>query len=207
MKAKGRTPSTRRIHQWTLVLVTACVLPSRGAAGQVLTGALVGTVKDEQGAVVPGAQVRGTSPAQIGGPATMVTNERGQFRFPVLPPGSYVLDVELQGFAPYHEEDIQIGAGATLERTVVVKLAGLAESIVVQGSGSRIEARSSGFESRFGPEYLRAIPSRRFSMFDLIRVAPGVSPTSPSSATANTVSAFGSGGNENMFLIDGTNFT
>jgi hypothetical protein len=34
-----------------------------------------------------------------------------------------------------------------------------------------------------------------------------VSPTSPSSGTSNTVSAFGSGVNENAFLLDGTNFT
>ena len=44
-------------------------------------------------------------------------------------------------------------------------------------------------------------------MFDFIRAAPGVSPTSPASGTATTVSAFGSGTNENQFLIDGTNFT
>src|SRR4029079_14492305 len=37
--------------------------------------------------------------------------------------------------------------------------------------------------------------------------APGISPTSPGSATATTVSAYGSGTNENQFLIDGTNFT
>ena len=48
---------------------------------------------------------------------------------------------------------------------------------------------------------------RRYSMFDLIRMAPGVSPTSPSSGTVNTVSSLGSGVNENLFLIDGTNFT
>src|SRR4029077_3950806 len=117
------------------------------------------------------------------------------------------LEIELPGFASYREEDIHIGAGATLERTAVLKLAGVAESITVEGSGSRIEARGSGVETRFGPEYLRAIPTRRFSMFDAIRAAPGVSPTSPSSGTVNTVSAFGSGGNENLFLIDGTNFT
>jgi hypothetical protein len=45
-----------------------------------------------------------------------------------------------------------------------------------QGSGSRIEARGSGFETRFGPEYLKHIPTRRFGIFDLIRAAPGVSP-------------------------------
>ena len=49
-------------------------------------------------------------------------------------------------------------------------------------------------------------------MFDLIRAAPGISPTSPASGTTSTasatsVSALGSGVNENQFLIDGTNFT
>jgi len=190
-----------------LILAAPCVLLPWLAEAQGLTGALVGTVKDAQGAVLPGAVVRIRSPALIGGPDTVTTNERGQLRFPVLPPGVYQIEVEQQGFAPYDEEDVRIGAGATLERTVVLKVAGLAQSITVEGSGSRIEARSSGFETRFGPDYLRAIPTRRFSMFDAIRAAPGVSPTSPSSSSVNTVSAFGSGGNENLFLIDGTNFT
>ncbi|MEP6915059.1 MAG: hypothetical protein ABJC89_05410 [Acidobacteriota bacterium] len=44
-------------------------------------------------------------------------------------------------------------------------------------------------------------------MFDFIRAAPGVSPTSPGSVSTNSVSVFGSGTNENTFLIDGTNFT
>ena len=86
-------------------------------------------------------------------------------------------------------------------------LAGFAASIVVEGAGTRIEARNAGFGTRFGADDLRRIPTRRASMFDPIRTAPGISPTSPSSATVSTISAFGSGTNENIFLIDGTNFT
>src|SRR4029078_3747239 len=105
---------------------------------------------------------------------------------------------------------------ATLERSVVLKVSGVAESIVVEGSGSRIEARSSGFETRFKAEDVQGIPTRRYSMVDFIRAAPGVSPTSPSSgsdpsinaaASPGSVAAFGSGTNENLFMIDGTNFT
>jgi hypothetical protein len=185
-------------------------------AAQGLTGALIGTVKDEHGAVLAGALVRITSVALIGGPAVVTTNERGQFRFSVLSPGPYALDIELAGFTTYHGNDILIGAGATIERTATLKLAGVAESIVVEGSGSRIEARGSGFETRFKAEDFSAIPTRRFSMFDFIRAAPGVSPTSPSggpdmtvnaAASPGGVSVFGSGTNENLFLIDGTNFT
>src|SRR5688572_24085838 len=189
-----------------LFLAAFIVLPmTTGAQG--LNGTLVGTVKDEQGLVLPGAMVRVSSPALIGGELTATTNERGQLRFPVLAPGTYALTIELPPrFAAYREENISLGAGATLERTVVLTLAGVAEAVIVEGS-SRIEARSSGFETRFGPEYLRTIPTRRFSMFDLIRAAPGVSPTSPASGSVNTVSAFGSAVNENAFLVDGTNFT
>jgi hypothetical protein len=192
-----------------VIFAAVCGLLPRVAAAQALTGTLIGTARDEQGAAIPGGQVRITAAALIGGPKTMPTSEAGQFRFSNLAPGSYTLDIEIPGFASYHEEGIRVGASATLERTVVLRVKGVAESIVVEGSGSRLEARDSGFETRFGPEYFRAIPTRRYSMFDLIRAAPGVSPTSPSSGNPqfNTVSAFGSGVSENMFLIDGTNFT
>jgi hypothetical protein len=191
----------------TFLLAVACaLLPDIGAAQEV-TGTLVGTVYDAQGGALRDAAVRVGSPALIGSPRIVATNEKGQLRFPALPPGLYALDVEAPGFRAYHEADIRIGVGATIERSVVLKLAGIEESVIVQGAGSRMEARGSGFETRFGPEDLEAIPVRRFSMFDFIRAAPGVSPTSPGSVSTNSVSAFGSGTNENVFLIDGTNFT
>lgn len=189
------------------LLTVVGVLVPRPAFPQELTGTLIGTVRDELGGVLPGALVRVSSRALIGGPVTMPANEKGQLRFQALPPGPYVIEIEMQGFTSYREEDVAIGARATIERTVVLKLAGVAESVVVEGAGSRVEARSSGFETRFGPDYLKAIPGRRFSMFDFIKAAPGVSPTSPSSGASNSVSAFGSGANENAFLLDGTNFT
>ena len=164
-------------------------------------------MKDEQGGILAGATVTLASPAQMGGEQRTITNDKGQWRFPVLAPGVYVLVVEMApGFAAYREEGISIGAGAAIERPVVLKLASVAQSVTVT-AGSSVESRSSGLETRFGPDYLATIPTRRFSMFDAIRSAPGMSPTSPSSGTVNTVSSFGSGVNENAFLIDGTTFT
>src|SRR5947208_2506242 len=92
---KRSVPRSRRCL--LLFVATACVLLPWIAAAQALTGALVGTVKDEQGAVLPGALVRVSSPALIGGPTATTTNERGQLRFPALPPGPYLLEIELQG--------------------------------------------------------------------------------------------------------------
>jgi len=195
----------RRVLTLLFLALIVAGLP-RVASPQGLTGTLIGTVKDEQGGVLPGAIVTVSSPALIGGPQTVAAKEDGQIRFQALPPGRYLVEVNMPSFGSYREDDVAIGAGATLERNVVLRIAGRTETIEVPG-GSRIEARSSGFETRFGADYIKAIPGRRYSLFDFIRVAPGVSPTSASSGTNNAVTAFGSGVNENAFLLDGTNFT
>jgi hypothetical protein len=188
------------------LLVAACLLQPSLAGAQGMSGDLIGTVRDAQGGVLPGATVRVSSPALIGGTVTSTTNEKGQLRFQALPPGVYTLDVEMKGFAPYRVPDIGVGAGSTIDVPVVLTVAG-SVLVVVEGTSSRIDARDPGYGTRFSKEDLQTIPTRRASMFDWIRAAPGISPSSPTSGTSTTVSAFGSGTNENQFLFDGTNFT
>ena len=177
------------------------------ASAQGLTGDLIGTVVDQQGSVLRGAAVRVSSPALIGGARTTITDENGQLRFLSLPPGAYVLDIELQGFRSHREADIPIRAGGTIDRSPLVLTVGIQESAVdVQAAGSRLDARNPGFWTRFGAEDFDANPMRRFSSYDWVKTAPGISPTSPSGSNV-LVSAFGSGVDQNQFLIDGTSVT
>ncbi len=190
----------------SIVVLALCVFLSAPARGQGLTGTLAGTVRDEQGGVLPGATVRLSSPALMGGDQRVTTTDKGQWRFPVLAPGDYVLTVELAPkFTAARIAGIAVGAGATIDRTVVLKLAGVTESVTVAAPVG-LDARTSGLGTRFGPDYLAMIPSRR-TPFDAIKSAPGMSPTTPSSVTAHTVSAFGTSVDGNGFLIDGMNFT
>ena len=142
------------------LFVAVCVLAASDTSAQGLSGALIGTVRDAQGEVVAGAVIHVRSPALIGGPASTSTNEKGQWRFPVLPAGTYTIQITNSGFAPHREENIELGAGATLERTVVLQLAAVEESVVVKGEGSRLEARHPGFGTRFDAEDVRTIPWR-----------------------------------------------
>ena len=89
-------------------MVLALWLAARLSNAQVLTGTFSGTVKDESGGVLPAASVHLSSPALISGPISMVANERGQFRFVSLAAGDYALDVDMPGFAAYHEDQISI---------------------------------------------------------------------------------------------------
>ena len=57
MDAKTSSLASFRLQRWfTVFLGIACVLLPQVANAQGVTGALIGTVKDQQGAVVSGAQ-------------------------------------------------------------------------------------------------------------------------------------------------------
>jgi protocatechuate 3,4-dioxygenase beta subunit len=76
-----------------LSLVAAAILlsplPAFAQIGQTAT--LAGTVTDSTGAVLPGATVTVSSESLIGGSRTTTTDANGNYRFPALPPGRYVV--------------------------------------------------------------------------------------------------------------------
>ncbi len=194
--------------RWITVLaLAAMVMVSISASAQVITGTIIGTVRDESGGVLPGASVTITSPALPSGPSTQVTNEKGQFRFPNLAPGVYALSVSIAGFGTYNEEGMRVSVGGTTERDVPMKLSAVAETVTVTGESPIIDTRKSGVSANFASEVVENTPVRRFSMFDFLKWAPGVSATSPSSGTSASMTAFGSSTNDNVYLMDGTDFT
>ena len=142
-----------------------------------------------------------SSAALIGGTETTTTNSKGQLRFTNLPPGAYVLDVAFAGFTTYRTKDILIRVSTTTDIAVVLELAGVRQSVEVEGTISRMEGRMPGVGTHFGAEELRT-DSELDGQDCSTRSRPhqGSLPTSPSSGTINTISAFGSGTNENSFL-------
>src|SRR5689334_15390909 len=100
------------------------------ASAQILTGNIIGTVRDESGAVLPGVTVTLTSPTALpGGSTSQVTNDRGEYRFTQLNAGTYDLTATLTGFTTYEEPDLRVGVGGTTERAIALKLATVAETV------------------------------------------------------------------------------
>jgi hypothetical protein len=190
-----------RVSLW-LVL---CVLAMAGAApAQIQTGNIIGTVRDESGAILPGATVTLTSPALPAGPLTFVTNQSGEYRFALLEPGTYSLSVALAGFSAYQEEGLRVSLSGTIERNVGLKLAAVAETITVSGESPMVDARRVGTAKNIGREVLEILPVHRQYMTEYTKLSPGVSPSDPSGQSTNT-SIMGSTLDENTFLYDGTN--
>jgi outer membrane receptor protein involved in Fe transport len=76
----------------------------------------------------------------------------------------------------------------------------------VTAASPLLDTKDSGLSTHYGNEYLQNTPIRRTSMFDLLKSAPGMSATRPGNPGPG-VSAFGSSLNENIFLVDGNDFT
>ncbi|MEW6320849.1 MAG: TonB-dependent receptor [Acidobacteriota bacterium] len=181
-------------------LLVMCTAP---AWAQRTTGALFGTVTDSSGAVLPGVTVTLTGAAVQGTPTT-VTSETGVYRFPALPPGTYTLTFELSGFTTLKRDAIPVSVGGTVQINVQLSVSTIAETITVTGEAPVVNAASAQVTTTFNREWVEIAPQRRFTFFDLINQAAGVS---PSISTSSRSVAFGSNTTDNSYQLDGTDFT
>jgi Carboxypeptidase regulatory-like domain/TonB dependent receptor-like, beta-barrel len=188
-----------------IVLILGLLLAAPGEA-QIVTGALRGTVTDTTGAVLPGATAELSGPALIGGPKVAVTDERGQFRFPALSPGLYIITVSMQSFQTQRREGIRVEVGSQFDVNFSLAVAKVSESVTVTGDSPIVDTSRSAMTTTVSRELLSATPIVRFTFFDLAYMTPGVS-TMRFDNTASRASAFGANVNENMYQLDGADLT
>ena len=90
------------------------------AMAQVTTGSVVGTVKDAQGGVVPGATVTLTSESKGTVLSPTVTNETGDFQFPVTPVDTYTLEITMPSFKTLKQSNVQVNPGSRAALGVLI---------------------------------------------------------------------------------------
>jgi hypothetical protein len=95
-----------------LLLLAAVILFASGTPtlAQVEQGTITGTVTDQTGAVIPGAQVKVTN-VQTRINRTMQTNSEGHYNVPYLPSGQYEVEVESRGFTKAKVVEIKVAIG------------------------------------------------------------------------------------------------
>ena len=96
-----------------LALVALLVTVAIEAAAQGGTGVISGTIRDAQGAVLPGVTVTLRNQA-TGVSRTTVSESDGTYRFPALNPGRFTVATELAGFATTEARDLEITIGLGL---------------------------------------------------------------------------------------------
>ena len=192
---------SRHVFIFLGVLALLAVPPAVLAQSESTSGSIVGTVKDETGAVMPGVAVTLTG-ERVQGSQTFVSTPRGAYRFSQLVPGSVDLEYVMDGFATLHRQQIVISVGQTVELNVTLRLSDVAETVTVIGETPIVDTRSTKMDTILDQEWVENAPTSRFVFFDYLNQAPGVSLTSFGGSGS---SVMGSGRDENAFMLDGTN--
>ena len=128
-----RLLSERWICRLTLLSLVWMLASAGPLAAQGTSGVIAGTMKDAQGAVLPGVSLTLRN-AESGVIRTAVTEGDGTYRLAGLLPGRYELAAELSGFSPIEIKDITITIGLELRRDVTMALQGVQETIAVTGA-------------------------------------------------------------------------
>lgn len=180
-------------------LLLALLLLSASAAWAQTTGRIIGSVKDAQGGMLPGATVTVTGPA-LQGAQTQTTDESGNFRFLSLPPGRYTVKIDLPNFTTIERGDVEVGLDRTVELVETMQLAGVAEQVTVTTVSPLVDTTSTTIGVNATADLFERLPVRR-DFYAIARIAPG--------ATEDAVgpAVLGSTGAENQYIIEGLNTT
>jgi hypothetical protein len=135
----ARAMSARKSCRFLRVLAAAvalllAVVAATPAAAQstAINGTIEGTILDSSGAVLPGVTVLIVN-LDTGTERTVVTNEQGIYRAPLLPLGTYKVTAELEGFKKYEQTGITLSGGQTAVVNVTLGVGALAEVVSVVG--------------------------------------------------------------------------
>ena len=160
-----------------------------------------GTVVDASGAVLPGVTVEATN-AAVGSSVSAVTNSRGEYRFPSLPPGTYNIAASLSGFAEKKSEGVAVALGQIKKVDFSLPLSGVTETVNVTAETPLVDVRQSARATNIRAEQVELLPKGR-DFTTLVTQAPGAN----QEAKLGGLSIDGASAGENRYIIDGIETT
>jgi hypothetical protein len=158
----------------TLVALFLLALPAISAAQTAGTGALSGTVTDQSGSSVGGAQVKVTSEAS-GEVRTVTTSPTGYFVVPLLLPGTYHVEVSQTGFRSVSVAHIKITVTETNALTLRLEVGQIAETVVVEAQVAQLQTETSSLGRVTSSEQVESLPLAMRNFTQIIALNPGVS--------------------------------
>jgi hypothetical protein len=196
----------KRSIAFLFVLSFVLLVPSDVRA-QFDTATVVGTVRDNSGAVVPGATVTLTN-LDTGIATARVTDANGSYEFITVRVGRYKVTAELQGFSTALADNIQVAVGARQRVELLLTPGNLTETVEVVGASTRLETDSSQRGQVITAEQAVQLPLNGREYSSLALLSPGVRLSALNTGSSQTVreGSFNINGLRstfNNFLLDG----
>lgn len=192
---------------------TTALLVAMGAAAYAAgDGSLYVTVLDAKGQVVTGATVIVSSPTQIGGARTVVTDREGRARFIRLSPGEFKVQVSKEGFQTASVPAVEVKVDQSASANVKLQPVGSA-TVEVFSTVSAVDTTTVTAGTQITSVEIETLPVGR-TQLSMLNIAPGVVATlgsnngNPTLATGLNRDNFGfGGGRNNTYLVDGVDVT
>src|SRR5688572_16369395 len=184
------------------LVITSIFTFSTHAVAQVLEATLYGIVQDSSGGALPGVNVTVTHQGTTLTRDT-VSDGRGEFTLPALPPGTYTIRIELSGFKTYENKGITLSAGQTVRQTFALEVGALAETVTVAESAPLIETATTAQVQSMGDE-VREIPVSRRNLQNVILLGSGISSSDNAAGGGRAFRVNGVGDGGHAITVDGS---
>jgi outer membrane receptor for ferrienterochelin and colicin len=163
---------------WMMAVIAFAALTSTLAAQVKTSGSVSGYITDDAKEPLPGVNVTATSPTAPG-TRQAVSDAKGYYRLPPLPPGIYRIVYELDQFGTQVHEKIEINVGAILRIDTVLNVKALNEKeVVVTASAPLIETEKTTMDTVITNDILNSLPILGRDFMSSIRILPGVTDSS-----------------------------
>ena len=191
---------------WVVLSIFTLGIP---AAAQVLYGSLTGIVRDSAGAVVPGASVKVVNPSTKQEFST-VTNDAGSYTVSTLPPGTYDLTINAQGFRTLTQRNLDIAVNIVRRQDVALALGQVNESVTVNAGAVALQTDKADVHTELESKDVINMPLPHYRNYQsLINLVPGATPgqyqnsIQAAPARALSINVNGVNRNNNATRIDG----
>jgi hypothetical protein len=179
-------------RRWFLPGVLAILLIG-AASASAQEASLTGTATDETKGVLPGVTVTATS-LETGSVIVVVTDERGAYRLPKLPPGKYKMQAELAGFGTVVVPSVELLVGQSGAVPFLLRVASVGEQVTVTGEAPLIDVTTSVVGGNVDRRQMDDLPIQGRNWMELSMMVKGI--------TANSVTVQPGVSNDDFFQLN-----
>jgi hypothetical protein len=158
---------------WVVFAVVMLLAASAGLFAQTTGATLLGTIVDEQGAVLPGVTVTVRN-TETGWNRVVTTDERGSYRAAALPPGKYEMNVEISGFNKELRSGMTLTIGQEATINLTLKMSNVQETVTVTGEVPLVETTKSTMGTTINRSQLDSLPIAGRDFTQLAQLTAGV---------------------------------
>lgn len=169
------------------------------------SGNIAGVVTDPTGAAVVGAEVSATNPATNAQRST-TTNGSGEYRFDLLPVGTYQLRVAASGFSAVEVKSLQLLVGTTLTINIPVSAGQVSQTVEVTAQNQLVDTEKTDVSTAVTPKQIEDLPLNGRDFANLAILAPGVKQVDSYDPTKNRYAVYavnGSTGRNTNTTVNG----